>query len=257
MNVRRLPDIAGRALVAAVLVGGGVLPLVGVQAASAQDADFLFDKPRLTLSLHGGFNRADAGSDVFAFTTDELTVEQRDFDAFALRGELAIRVSDRFDIAIDVGRVSTTIQSENRDFIGTDDLPIFQQTEFTQIPFAINGKYYLLPRGRQIGRFAWIPASFSAYVGGGVGGVSYDWVQSGEFVIEETLAIVPARLESGGTGGLVQLFAGLEVPLGSRFLLALDGRYRWADAIMTRDWSAFDNIDLSGLSGTVGLAVRF
>ena len=257
MTVRHFSNISGRALLVAAVAGAGLLSLADARAASGQEADFLFDKPRLTLSLHGGFNRAGAGSDVFAFTTDELTVEQRDFDAFAFRGELAFRVTDRLDIAIDVGRVSTTIQSENRDFIGTDDLPIFQQTQFTQVPFALNAKYYVLPRGRQIGRFAWIPASFSAYVGGGIGGVSYDWVQSGEFVIEETLAIVPARLESGATGGLTQLFAGLEVPLGSRFLLAVDGRYRWADAVMNGDWSAFDNIDLSGLSGTVGLAVRF
>jgi len=232
------------------------LALAAPQATQAQDADFLFRNPRVTLAIHGGFHLADASSEVFGFTTDNLTVDPGDFDAPAWRAEVALRVAPRVDLSVDLAWSTAEIPSESRDFIGTDDLPIRQTTRFSQTPVSVNAKFYLKERGRAIGQFAWIPNRWSAYIGGGVGIANYTFEQTGEFVIEETLDIVFAQLTSSSRGSLTQLLAGVEYGIASRALLVLDGRYRWATADMRDDWVEFDDIDLSGLSLSLGLALR-
>ncbi len=225
--------------------------------AQAQESDFFFEAPRITLSFHLGLNRAAANSQVYEFTQEFLTVEERDFDSPTFRGELGVRVTPRFDLALDFGVARGSVTSESRDFVGTDDLPIIQETTLTQVPITFSGKYYLKDRGRSVGQFAWIPGGWTPYVGAGVGIVSYDFVQSGEFVVEPSLEIIRDRLASSATGGLAQLLAGVEVPLGLHVMAVFDGRYRWASAAMRSDWIAFDDIDLSGFSATAGIAFRF
>lgn len=240
----------GSALLALVLC---LLP----QGLQAQEQDFLFKNPRFSLALHGGYHFARANSQVFDFTIDNLTVESSDFSSPAFRFEFAVRVVPRLDLSLDVAWSTADIPSESRDFIGTDDQPILQQTSFSQTPISFNAKYYVKERGTSIGRFAWIPSSWSAYVGGGLGFANYSFRQSGEFVIEETLDIVFDDLRSSSRGELAQVMAGIEYGLFSRALLVLDGRYRWASADMRSDWVGFDNIDLSGLSLSMGVALRF
>lgn len=64
---------AGLGLIVAALV----IP-VDVAAQSGGDG-FLFRAPRVTLSLHGGFAQARAGSDLFEEITDFLTLNKNDF----------------------------------------------------------------------------------------------------------------------------------------------------------------------------------
>lgn len=246
-----------RCLAVGALAAAGFGPLgLTPSPSAAQEADFLFDAPRVTLALHGGLHLAGADSEVFDFTTDNLTVDRGDFDAPAFRGELSVRLTDVLDLSIDAAWSSTDITSESRDFIGTDDLPIVQTTTFRQTPITVNLKYYLRDRGRSIGNFAWIPERFSAYVGAGAGIANYEFVQEGEFVIEETLEIVFARLDSSSRGTLAQVLGGVEYAFAPRAVLVLDGRYRWATAEMRNDWVAFDDIDLSGLSLSLGIGLR-
>lgn len=234
-----------------------VLALLGVGPSTVVAQDFLLSTPRVSLSIHGGFNAARAGSEVFDFTTNNLTVESSDFSSPAIRTEFAVRLTERFDVSVDVTWMDTEVRSESRDFIGSDDLPIVQMTEFSQTPISFNLKYYLKDRGRPIGSLAWIPEKFVPYLGTGLGIARYSFVQSGEFVIEETLEIVNERFESSTEGRLFHLLGGVEYAFSNHALVVLDGRYRWASARMRNDWVAFDDIDLSGLSVSLGLAVRF
>lgn len=234
-----------------------VTALVGVGSSPVAAQDFFLFTPRVTLGVHGGFNVARAGSEVFDFTSDNLTVESSDFSSPAIRAELAVRLTERVDVSVDVAWMATDVRSESRDFIGTDDLPILQTTEFSQTPITFNLKYYLKDRGQQIGSFAWVPAKIVPYLGSGVGIVRYSFVQSGEFVVEETLEIVNARFDSATQGRLFHIMGGAEYALTKNALVVLDGRYRWASAQMRNDWVDFDDIDLSGLSFSLGLAVRF
>ena len=220
------------------------------------ESDFLFWTPRVTLAIHGGLYMAGANSEVFEFTTENLTVNPGDFDSPAFRGELSVRVADRFDVSVDASWTSSEVRSESRDFIGSDDLPILQSTTFKQTPVSFNLKYFLQDRGREVGNFAWIPRRFAAYVGAGAGIAQYEFEQIGEFVIEETLEIVSGRLASSSTGTLGQVLAGVEFAFAPRAIVVVDGRYRWAAAEMRNDWVAFDDIDLSGFSLSLGLGLR-
>ena len=237
----------------------GIALLASFSASAALEAqvdDFLFGQPNISLFARFGYSLASANSDIFDFTSEELTVNKSDFGSFAFHGEFAIRLEDRLDLGIGVGIESSTTTSEFREFVGTDDLPIVQQTTFGRYPVTVGAKYYLADRGRSIGEFAWIPAKLAPYVGAGGGIMPYRFVQEGEFVDFQTLDIFLDRFESTGVGVMGYVAAGLDVSLGKRWIVNGDARYSFASAGMDQDFVDFDNIDLSGLRFALGFGVR-
>lgn len=227
-----------------------------VQAQSAGKG-FLFKTPTGSFAVRGGFSHANAGSDVFDAATSRFTVDRGDFDGFTFAADLSFRAASRFDIMLGAGYAGTSAPSESRDFIGTDDLPIRQNTSFRRVPVTASVKAYLTPRGRSIGRFAWIPTRYALYVGGGVGAMWYRFQQEGEFVDPGTLAIYEDELTSSGWTPEGHALAGIEYSLSPRFALTGEGRYTWASADLGRDFTGYDRIDLSGFAATAGVAVRF
>jgi hypothetical protein len=58
----------------------GWLAAAPILSAQARGGDgYLFSPPHATFSLRGGYARASASSDVFAFVTERLTVDRGDF----------------------------------------------------------------------------------------------------------------------------------------------------------------------------------
>ena len=137
-------------LAVAVALSAGVVPT----PVQAQAPDFLFKSPKVSLGLRGGYAVAQASSDIFDFTREQLTLERSDFDAAAWGGQLAVQVSPRVDIAFDVSMASSERKSEFRDWVDTNDLPIEQLTEFRRVPVTLGFKAYFKDRGRSVGRFA-------------------------------------------------------------------------------------------------------
>src|SRR6266568_7413742 len=90
MGVAHLRKLA---LIALVLLARPV-------SAQGSGDGFLFAAPAGTLAIRGGFDRANAGSDVFAFVTDELTVRRTDFSAPMLAIDLGVRLSPRIDVLL-------------------------------------------------------------------------------------------------------------------------------------------------------------
>ena len=234
--------------------------------AAAQSRDFLFSHPRATLGFRLGFAAPAGRSEIFDFVSDELShpgtdgdepLDRGDFAGLDVQGELAIRVHDRIDIALNVAHSESSTRSEFSDFIGTDDLPIEQTTEFSRTPVTIGLKGYLRDRGRSVSRFAWVPYGWAPYVTVGGGFVVYDFDQRGEFVDFETLDVFRATYESDGTAGAAHAGAGLELSLGRHLLATGEARYLWSNAEMSRDFVDFDDIDLSGAQIALGLALRF
>jgi opacity protein-like surface antigen len=253
--MRHRAIFAGSALLGAVLA-----PLVVPSGASAQEADFLFRRPWVSLGIRGGYAIPRAGSDIFEFTSEQLTVEKSDFRSAAGGLEIAVRATERIDVAfgVDVSRSET--RSEFRDWIGDDDLPIEQTTVFQRIPATVTVKGYLWERGREVSRFAWIPARWSPYAGVGAGVVWYRFQQDGEFVDFDTadLEIFQYTYRSEDRAPTAHVLAGADVSLGPRFVLTGEGRYSWARADMDLlEFDGFDKIDLSGLQVTAGVSVRF
>lgn len=228
-------------------------------SAHAQDAGrgFLFGAPTGSFTVRGGWALARAQSDFFAFTTENLTLKRGDFSSPALDGDLAFRVTSRTDIVVSSGISGMRRRSEFRNYIDNNDQPIEQTTTFKRIPLTIGVRQYLTSTGRSIGRFAWIPTRVAPYVGAGGGTMFYSFRQDGDFINFQTTDVFPSTYASNGWTGTAYANAGLDYSLGPRFALTSEARYSWSSAELSRDFSGFGKLDLSGLSTTVGFAVRF
>lgn len=244
-----------RHLITAVALGS-VIGLMGAAPTAAQDADFLFKRPTVTLGLRIGYAVPSANSEVFDFTRQELTVDKSDFSAPFIGGELDIHLTERFDIAVGLGVGRSETRSEFRDWVDDQDLPIEQDTRFQRVPLTIGGKAYLTERGRRVSRLVWVPKKIAPFVGAGVGMVWYRFEQIGDFVDFETLEIFSDRFDSSGSSPMAYAGAGVDVSLGSKWIVTGEARYSWASAGMDRDFVGFEDIDLNGFRAMVGFSVR-
>ena len=218
---------------------------------------FLFGEPIWSFALRGGFAMPSAGSDVFSFSTSQLTLNRSDFNSMDASAEVALRVMPRLDVVLNAAFSGMTKQSESRGYTGSDGLPIQQTTSFKRDPITLSARYYLQPRGRSVGRFAWVPARFATYVGAGAGLMSYEFDQSGDFVDYSTLKVFGDHYRSAGWTPMAQAFAGIDWSLGPRWALTTEAKYVSASADLGTDFQGFHRIDLSGFSPSVGLYVRF
>lgn len=245
---------SGRAALALVAAAALLLP---APAAAQSGRDFLFRTPRVTVGLSLGVSAPRAGSDIFDFVRDTFTVATTDFYATSVSGEVAYRLGERFDVAAEIGYAESDVDSEYREWVGDDDLPIRQTTTFERRPFTLSVKAYLRDRGRSVSRFAWVPSAWSPWLGVGGGVLWYRWEQAGEFVDRGTLDIVEDRLESEGTTGLLRVMGGVDVSLSERAVLTGALRYDWASAPLNEySYEGFDEIDLAGLQATAGIKLR-
>lgn len=245
-------------LIRAVAVVATLAGLALPASARAQDhPDFLFRTPRVSLSLRAGYDVPNASSSIFDFTRNRLTVDKADFRSATWGGELAIRTTPRLDIAVDLSYANSRTPSEFRDWVGTDNLPIEQTTEFRRVPLTVGLKAYLKDRGRSVGHFAWIPNNWAPFVGAQAGWVWYSFDQTGEFVDFDTYDIFQDHFTSSGNAPTIHLFGGADWSLSPALFLTAEARYMWAHADMGGDFVGFDPMDLSGFQATAGLSVRF
>ena len=226
-------------------------------AAAAQDSGgFLFGRPAATLGVYGGYAVPGAGSDVFSFTRERLTVDDGDFRSAAFGAWLGVRVSERLDLGADVAHAGSETASEFRDWVDQDDRPIRQTTTFSRTALTLDVRAYPWDRGRAIGRYVWIPRRVSPFVGAGAGLLWYAFEQEGDFVDFRTLDIFRDDFLSEGRTGTWYVSGGADVTISPRFLLRAEIRHRWASAVLDEDFVGFDPIDLSGVRGSLGLAIR-
>lgn len=242
---------------AALLLAATTVAAVARPSRAQDGGDgFLFHVPIGSLGLHGGFDHAIASGDVFAFVTKQLTLSRSDFSSATFGANLAIRVSPATDVVFDLSYASVARRSEFRDWVDQNNLPIEQTTSLLRVPITASVKHYLTPRGRSIGRFAWIPAARATYVGVGAGMMRYRFHQVGDFVDFQTLHVFPDEFVSTAWTPVLHALAGVDLALGRHFVLTGEGRYTWARGPVGRDYVGFHRIDLSGLSATAGVSVR-
>jgi hypothetical protein len=244
---------------AGALLAGALLLL---PAPVRAQADFLFDQPHLTLSLYGGWAVAAEGSDVFDEARSELTVSEGDFSAPLIMGEIALRLSERADVALSLEHTSRSVTSNMRGWVWPDDREIVQTTDFSRTRLLVSGKYYLLPRGREISRFAWVAHRWAPYLGAGAGVSGYEFTQDGDFAVAlgadpDDRDILDLRLDSSGSGFTAHGLAGVQVTLTPRTVLRGEYRYLWGSAELdSESFGGFDPIDLSGSNIMIGLSFR-
>jgi hypothetical protein len=239
-----------------------LLLLAGLTAASSAPAQssgrgFLFGPPASSLVLRGGFAHASAQSEIFSFSREQLTLERGDFDGYLLGTDLGYRLAPRLDLVLSATFSGRNARSEMRDWVDLDDRPIEQTTRFLRLPLTASVKAYPLARGRSVGRFVWIPSRIAPFVGAGAGAMWYRFEQRGDFVDFETLEVFYDEFISSGWTPTAHALAGIDLSLSPRFGLVGEARYAWAESELSRDFEDFDPIDLSGLSASLGLLVRF
>jgi hypothetical protein len=246
-----------RAVPAAVLTTAVLL----VAAAPAQGQDgFLFRSPQAQLTLKAGPLLPRAHGPLFDDFTTQLTLERKDFRAPALSADFVVMLGNRFDLAVGAGWAESDARSEYRDFIGSDDLPIVQTTSLRTTPVTLTLRFQPLARGRSVGTLAWLPATLTPYVGGGVGITWYELVQQGEFIDFRDDGIFEAYWQSKGKGRTMHALAGVDRWFTPRVGLNLEARYTRGSAALSGDFydpRAQDRLDLTAVQATVGLSYRW
>lgn len=241
------------ALAAAVLLGTGAAPL---QAQGAGDG-FLFGRPSANLTLRGGFSRANANSDLFEDITRDLTLKRGDFSGVSYGGEIGYSIAPDLDLTLDAGVMRTSRPSSYRNLVDNANREIVQTTRLERVALTANAKLYLSPRGRTIGRFAWIPSRLAPWVSAGAGVMHHDFSQTGSFVDVETNVVFDDTFQSDGYTPMAQGRVGADLTLGTRLALTGEGRYLWAKRPeLGRDFVGYAPLDLSGAMVSLGLTVR-
>lgn len=233
----------------------------GLALAQAQEpkrsADFMFGRPKTSISVRGSWNVASAGSDLFDFVTDQLTVDKGDFSSPGIGTDINFSMTPRVEVGGGFFFSKASQESEYRDFVDNDFLPIAQSTSLRTMEITGSIRYTLRPRGRDISRFAWVPNRFVPFVGGGGGVVSYEFRQSGDFVDFQDLSVFTDVFRSSGWAPSGHVFGGVDFQLYRGLYASVEGRYTKSSAKLSRDFVDFDPIDLSGFRMAGGINFVF
>lgn len=200
---------------------------------------------------------ARAGSDLFEFVTDQLTLDIKDFNAPALGGEVGIAIGSRLEALAGVELSKSSTSSEYRRFVDNNNLPITQETSLQNVHVSGSLKLALRPRGRSLSQLAWIPRTVTPYVGAGAGAVHYTFLQRGDFVDFVDHSVFTDVFQSKGWAPSAHLFGGADVQIYRLLFLQIEGRYLWSSGTLGRDFIDFDPIDLAGFRTTAGVNIIF
>ncbi len=232
---------------------GDELPRVRAEAPS----DFMLGRPRGFLAFDGGRLFANTGSDLYDFITDTLTVERKAFDSTVLGGRFGLALGPRLEVIAGLEHGRTTSPSEYRDFVDNQLLPITQTTSREEWLVSASLRLALLPPGRRISRFAWIPRTFTPYVGLGAGALKYEFQQFGSFIDADTSRVFNDSFNSRGWTPSVHAFAGADLRVYRRIYLTGEARYTRSRATLGADFVDFEPLALAGTRVTGGVRLAF
>ena len=262
------PTIRSRAVIAvfAALLCSTARPAVAqstddaprrVRVPAPPPSDFMLGRPRVYFGVESGFLFANTGSDIYDFISSQLTLDKKSFNTPVVGGRVGFSLTPRIDIVLGMDHAQSKSSSEYRDFVDNQLLPITQTTTRQEYNFTGSVRFSLLPTGRRISRFAWIPRTLTPYVGVGGGALKYEFLQYGSFVDFETLRVFNDRFESQGWTPSAHAFVGGDLRVYRRLYLSLEGRYTWSKATLGSDFIDFDPISLAGARLGGGLRVAF
>jgi len=276
-NGQRLRGLLVRSFTALVLLtspayAGGQDPASSQQQPNVvvpSSPDFLLGRPHASIGVRGNWMMTTAGSDIYDFVSQHLTIEKSDFNTATFGMDVAIFALPRLDVVGGFEAAKTEIPSAYRGYsetVGgsTTTIPIQQVTELQQMHLTASAKFGLLPRGRQISRLAWIPRTIVPYVGAGGGMTRYTFRQTGDFVdfatenrAAGTFRIFTDVFQSEGWAPSMHAFGGADILIFKRLYLTLEGRYTAVYAELDQDFIDFEPMDLSGFRFGAGLNFVF
>jgi len=224
---------------------------------SKRSADFLFSRPHGSIGVRGSWLFASAGSDLFDFVTSRLTIDKKDFNAPGVGGYVNVGVKSNLDAQFGIEYEKSNKPSEYRDLVDNNFQAIEQTTSLRSLNLMASLRVTLVPKGRSVSRFAWVPARVIPYVGGGGGAVYYEFQQSGDFVDYTDMTVFPDTFDSSGWAPSLHAFSGVDVQVYRSLYATIEGRYTKASAKLSTDFIGFDPIDLSGFKVSAGINLLF
>ncbi len=272
------PTRAARIALAACLAAGAMASGGIASAADGPEAepaaaqppprdrpDFLFGQPRGIVGLSTGLLRASGGG-VFDWIRDDLVlgvdangefipIGERAYDTVLFRFAGGFSLGPRVDLVIDVAPANRTFASEYEKF-EENGRPITQSTRVWQVPINASVRYWVLPRGRSIGRLAWVPSTLAFHVGAGGGTRWYRFEQIGDFIDFSDFSISSDRLRSQGWALSRHVSAGVSVRLTRRLFAVAELRRVWSRTVASATYN-FDDVDLNGVQMTGGVEFVF
>lgn len=242
-----------------VVAGLLAAPLEAGQQENAprQTPDFLLRPPIGSVGIRSSWSFARADSDWYDFVRRHLTLGRSDFDANGIAGDLGFSLTRRVSAVAGIDFHQSTTGSEYRDYVDNNRLPITQRTRLRQMHVTGSARIALLPPGRQVGQFVWIPRRITPYAGFGVGALRYDLEQEGDFVDFVDFSVFRSVFRAGGWSPSAHVLGGTTVRLNRRLFATLESRYVWASADLGRQWVGFEPLDLSGIRLGTGINVTF
>jgi len=220
-------------------------------------ADFFIGAPKAWLAFRGSQLFPRAGGDLFAFVTDQLTLERAQFRSRGFSSDVGIALGPRLDVVGGFESNRHSAPSEYRHFVASNAQAITQRTELTQRSFTVGARYSPIGRGLTISRFAFIPRRVAPYVGGGALVTYYRFSQQGQFVDASDLSIFTDRFYSDGWSVGPYVNGGADVQVWRHLYVTFDGRYSWVHSSLGTDFQGFDGIDLAGFRASSGISVVF
>lgn len=258
LHGRSVRVLRALAVALAVLASGAPAAFAQTPAVSPPlPGDFMLGRPKAFISLDGGFLFASAGSDLYDFVTDQLTIEKKNFNTPVIGGRLGVAISPRLEVGVLYELAQSKTASEYRDFIDNAGLPITQTTRRVDNQIAATVRWSLLPSGRRISRFAWVPRTFTPFIGAGAGAIKYRFEQYGSFVDFQTLRVFNDSFASDGWAPSVHALAGADLRLYRKLYVTGEARYTWSSAPLSADFVDFDPIDLAGVRLGASLKLVF
>jgi hypothetical protein len=215
--------------------------------------DFLLGQPKGFFELHIGMFAPQADSDVFDMITSKLTLDKSDFRTWDYGFDFGFALYKKMDLVFHFDYSESSQNSEFRDFVDQEGLPIIQKTNLLQSSITAGLKYSLRSQGRRLGEYAWLPTRIVPFVEGGIGALYYSFNQKGDFVDYATSDIFSAALKSSNWTEVIYLGSGTDIYLLRNIFLTIGLRYSWASDGLGDDFIGFDDIDLSGLRLTAGI----
>ena len=187
-------------------------------------------------------------SDLFSDVNELYGVRKQDFQGVTGGLEWSFNATDHVELGLSADWYGRTVSSSYRDFERGDGSPIFQDLQLNVVPVGFTVR--ILPAGRH--------ARVSPYVAAGADVFFYKYEEQGEFIdfFDDDLPVsTDAFVSEGATAGF-HVAAGLRVPVSHDVSVTGEVRYQQARTQMNDDFSQ-NRIDLSGVSGTVGVRLRF
>jgi hypothetical protein len=201
----------------------------------------------LEARIGGFFPRAQ--SDLFRDDAELYTVGKDDWRGAYGGVEYSFNLVPHLEMGLSIDGYGRTVPTVYRDFERPSGEEIRQNLKLTIVPLGLSLRILPLDRYAAVQPYATI--------GGDV--FFYKYEEFGDFIdfFEDDLPISADSFVSDGAVFGGHAAAGLRVPVGHDFAITGEVRYQFAPKKRMKDDFSLNQIDLNGVSATIGIRLRF